>query len=87
MHALVLRLTINDLEGDLEALRGQVVPQLSQSPGFVTGFWTRKGSSGLSMIVFESEDAAKAAGERLRSELPDVASLDEIEVREVVAHA
>jgi hypothetical protein len=39
------------------------------------------------MIVFGSEDAANAAAERLRSDMPDVARLDDIEVREVVAHA
>jgi hypothetical protein len=40
------------------------------------------------MIVFESEDAANAATERFRSEFPAaVATLENIEVREVVAHA
>jgi hypothetical protein len=87
MHALVVRLTINDPQADLEVLRAQVVPQVAQAPGFVTGFWTRKGNQGLSMIVFDSEDAANAAGERLKADIPDVATLDDIEVREVVAHA
>jgi hypothetical protein len=87
MHAVAVRLTITDLDADLDALRGEVVPWASQAPGFVTGFWTRKGNSGLSMIVFGSEDAANAAAERLRSDMPDVARLDDIEVREVVAHA
>jgi hypothetical protein len=87
MHAVVIRLTINDLDADLDALRGHVVPQVAQAPGFVTGFWTRKGNSGLSMIVFESEAAADAATEQVRSGWPAVATLDDIEVREVVAHA
>jgi hypothetical protein len=87
MHALVVRLTIYDPQADLEVLRAQVVPQVAQAPGFVTGFWTRKGNQGLSMIVFDSEDAANAAGERLKADIPDVATLDDIEVREVVAHA
>jgi hypothetical protein len=87
MHAVAVRLTIHDPEADLDALRGQVVPWVSQASGFVTGFWTRKGNSGLSMIVFDSEDAANAATERLRSDMPDVATLEDIEVREVVAHA
>jgi hypothetical protein len=87
MHAVVVRLTINDLEADLEELRGQVVPGVSQAPGFVTGYWTRKGHTGLSMIIFESEAAATAATERVRSVVTDVATVDEVEVRGVVAHA
>jgi hypothetical protein len=87
MHAVVVRLTINDLDADLDALRRQVVPELAQAPGFVSGFWTRKGDSGLSLIVFDSQQAASAAAVELRSRMPDVATLDDIDVREVVAHA
>jgi hypothetical protein len=39
------------------------------------------------MAVFESEDAAKAMSERVPSMVPDVVTLEDIEVREVVAHA
>jgi hypothetical protein len=72
----------------LLVLRDQVVPQVSQAPGFVAGYWTRKGNSGLSMIVFDSEDAAHAGAEGVRSAIPDaMVTLESIEVREVVAHA
>jgi len=87
MHAVVVRLTINDLPADLDALREQVVPQASRAPGFVTGYWTRKGNTGLSMIVFDSEAAAEAAAQTLTASMPDVASVEDIEVREVVALA
>ena len=88
MHAVVVNLTINEPEADLRALRERVVPLVSQAPGFVTGYWTRSGDLGLSMIVFDSKDAADAAAKQLRSTLPDtVATLDNIDVREVVAHA
>jgi hypothetical protein len=87
MHAVVVRLTINDLAADLDALRDQVVPQVSQAPGFVTGFWTRQGNTGLSFVVFDSEAAAGAAADGVRSAMPDVTVVDDIEVREVVAHA
>jgi hypothetical protein len=49
-----------------------------------------EGHTGLSLIVFDSEDAANAAAERVRSVIPDVdaeATIENIEVREVVAHA
>jgi hypothetical protein len=39
------------------------------------------------MVVFESEDAAQAMSERVPSTAPDVVRIEDIEVREVVAHA
>jgi hypothetical protein len=39
------------------------------------------------MVVFESEDAAEAMSERVPSMVPDVVTIENIEVREVVAHA
>jgi hypothetical protein len=39
------------------------------------------------MIVFDSEDAAKAATELVLSGMPDAVTLESIEVRQVVAHA
>jgi hypothetical protein len=89
MHAVVVNLTINEPEADLRALRDGVVPLVSQAPGFVTGYWTRSGDTGLSMIVFDSKDAADAAAEQLRSTLADdtVATVENMDVREIVAHA
>ena len=88
MHALVAHVTIKgDIETSVSQLREQVVPGVSQAPGFVAGYWTRKESTGLSMVVFESEDAAQAMGERLPSMVPDMVTLERVEVLEVVAHA
>jgi hypothetical protein len=87
MHAVVVRVTLSDPEGATGPLREQVVPQVSQAPGFVAGYWTRKENSGLSMVVFDSEEAANGAAERVPAMLPDDVTLDTIEVREVVAHA
>jgi hypothetical protein len=87
MHALIVRVTIHDLERATAELKEQVVPRSSQSPGFVTGYWTRKDNTGLSMLVYESEDAAKAAAEQTQSPNPDAVTIDEVEVREVVANA
>jgi hypothetical protein len=87
MHAVVVKVTVNDESAGLRELREQVVPQISQAPGFVAGYWTRKDDSGLSMVVFESEDAANTASERVRSVVPDAVTLESVEVREVVANA
>jgi len=90
MHAVVVTVTIKDVEAATKALREQVVPRVAQSPGFVTAYWMRKDNSGLSALIYESEDAARAASEQVRSQGspdPDAVTLDDVEIREVVANA
>jgi len=87
MHAVVVNVTINDPEGSEAAVREQVVPRVSQAPGFVAGYWTRKDNSGLSMSVWESESAANIASEMVKSVAPAGVTIDSVEVREVVASA
>jgi hypothetical protein len=87
MHAVVVKVKINDEEAAESHLREQVVPGISQAPGFVAGYWTRKDNTGLSMVMFESEDAAKSASERVPSMVTDAVTVDDIEVREVVVNA
>lgn len=87
MHAVVVNVTITDPEATEAALREQVVPRVSQAPGFVAGYWTRKANGGLSMSVWESEDAANTASEMVRSVVPEGVTVDSVEVREVVASA
>ena len=70
MHAVLVKVSISDVEDSVKELRETVVPRISQSPGFVAGYWTRSedGSNGRSMIVFESEENAQAAaGKRCSS--------------------
>jgi hypothetical protein len=88
MHAVVVRVTIVDMDKAVSSLSEEVVPGISQAPGFVAGYWTRKGDTGLSMIVAESEEAANAIKDRVASFVPaDAVTLEDVEVREVVAHA
>lgn len=87
MHAVLVRVSIDDVEASEAALKEQVVPRVSQQDGFIAGYWTRKDNGGVSMTVWQSEEAAQAASEMVRSfTLPGV-SVDEVDVREVVAHA
>lgn len=88
MHAVVVRVTVTNRDGSAEErLRNEVVPQVSSAPGFHAGYWARKDDSGLAMIIFDSEDTARAAAERVPTTIPDDVSLEEVEVREVVASA
>ncbi len=87
MHAVVVKVTIDEPDAAASMLREETVPAVARAPGFVTGYWTRKGNSGLSMIIFESEDAANAMSEQVRAVAPDAVTIDDVEVREVAAHA
>ncbi|HEX3292912.1 MAG TPA: hypothetical protein VHR38_04165 [Solirubrobacterales bacterium] len=87
MHAVVVTVSISDHDPATRHLNEVVVPGVSQAPGFVAGYWTRKDDSGIGMVIFESEDAAEAMSERVPSMAPDVVTIENIEVREVVAHA
>ena len=92
MHAVVVKVKINDFERGRQFLTEQVVPRVKQAPGFVGGYWTRSedGTGGLSMMVFESEDAARTVAQMIESQAPqddDGVNLEGTEVREVVASA
>ena len=87
MHAVVVKVTLQDREAAEAELHNKVIPAVSQAPGFVAGYWTSKDNTGLSMIVFESEDVAKGASEMIPATVPDTVTLEGVEVREVVGHA
>jgi hypothetical protein len=89
MHAVLVKVSIKDVEGAQKELRETVVPRVSQLPGFVAGYWTRSddGSNGRSMIVFESEAAARTAAEQIGANVPEGVTFESAEVREVVATA
>ena len=87
MHAVVVNVTITDPEGAIAELRDEVVPQVSQAPGFVAGYWVRRpGNKGTAMIVFGTEEQAETAAEQVRMGRPSV-TFDSVEVGEVVGHA
>ena len=89
MHAVVIRATIGEPELAHKGLQEQVVPRVSNAPGLVAAYWTRSDdkTNGVAMIVFESEEAARAAADQLGSAPPpDTVTLDSVEVREVVAN-
>ena len=87
MHAVVVRVTINNREAAQQNLRDVVVPRVSQAPGFVHGFWTWKDNTGLAMVVFESEAAATPMSQQVPNMITPDVTLESVEVREVVAHA
>jgi hypothetical protein len=91
MYALVVRVKVGDVESAQQALEGEVVPRMSGAPGFKAGYWTRVTdggeTNGLSMVIFDSEENAQAAADRVRSMAPETVTVESVEVREVVASA
>jgi hypothetical protein len=84
----VVRVNLSeDDSASLEQLREQVVPRVSQAPGFVSGTWVRLDGErqGTSVIVFDSPDNARGAADQFQP--PEGVSLESIDVGEVVAQA
>src|SRR4029078_10903419 len=66
------------------------IPHLKQAPGFVAGNWVSlDDGAGRGIVVFESEEAARAAAEQIRANPPagDAVTIDSVEIGEVVGHA
>lgn len=89
MHAVVVAVKINDREAATSNLRERIVPQVSQAPGFVAGYWVALGpeKGGRSIVVFESEEAARAVADQIQSMPGDEVTFESVDVGEVVANA
>ena len=86
MHAVVVKVNIADAETSRSELEERVVPAVSGRPGFVAGYWIQLDASrGMSVAVFESEEAATNAAGQIQP--PSAVALDSVEVGEVVARA
>jgi len=68
------------------ALEQEVVPGVSQLPGFVAGYWLEpRDGHGWSTVIFDSEEAARRAAENVR--VPEAVRLERVDARAVIAHA
>ncbi len=65
-----------------------VLPRARNAPGIVSATWTAdEGGRCLNVLVFEDEEAARTAVDRIRSAVrPPFMRVDSIELREVLAH-
>ncbi len=62
MHAVVFQVDMNEGWEDSPEL-DELAKGVRSMPGFVRGTWTTDGKRGLSFLVFESEEAARALAE------------------------
>jgi hypothetical protein len=88
MHAVMVSVTINDPEAATANLRNEIVPRVKQAPGFVAGYWVGlEGGKGRGTMVFESEEAARAVAEQVQQQPGEAATIDSVDVGEVVESA
>lgn len=67
--ALVNNVRIENVDQARGELQSQVIPNVKQAPGFVSGIWTadRDSGRGVGIVVFESREQAEAMLQRLES--------------------
>ena len=89
MHAVVVSVTVNDREAATKNLRENIVPRVSQAPGFVAGYWVALGpeKGGRAVVVFESEEAARGVADEIQALAQDFVTFDSVDIGEVVANA
>lgn len=94
MYAVLIEVDTSgqpDREVGLKNLREQIVPTVSQAPGFQAGYWLRPldDAKGTSLVLFNTQESAETASQALgvgSSPAPGVTVVRK-EVREVVASA
>ena len=94
MHAVNVQVKIDTSQGDLarKMLEEVTVPRAKALAGFRSGTWIRglQGDRGMSVLLFDSEDAARAAAHEIRSVGPPEGSpvtMESVDVFEVLAQA
>jgi hypothetical protein len=94
MHGVVIDVKVDSRrEGEARRMvREMIVPKARAHAGFAAGYWLRAldGDVIRSVHLYDSEDAARAAAEAIRSEGPPPGApvtLESIDTYEVLAHA
>ena len=84
MYAVVTRADVDTQRSDEASamLAGMVVPAATAAPGFSAGYWMRSldHSEGLSVVLFESRQAAEAAAEAQGGGPPPGAPVTQVSV-------
>ncbi len=93
MYAVLIEVNVGDVDRDegLKGLREQIVPAISQLPGFQSGVWLPGNAAGrgLSLTVWDTEANARTMADRFGpgSNPQAGAAIERWEVREVAATA
>ena len=86
MYACLATVSITDYERARRILHDDVLPTVSDIPGFVSGHWLAPVDGvGLEILIFDTEDEARAMAEQMPPgrEFNDFVTVTSVEVREV----
>ncbi len=86
MYAALATVSISDYEHARRILHDDVLPTITDVPGFVSGHWLAPiDGRGLSIMIFETEDEARAMAEQMPPgrEVNEFVTVQSVEVREV----
>jgi hypothetical protein len=91
MYAVVVHIKMDPARGDeaVQMLHDVVVPSSKRARGFNGGYWARSvdGATGLSVEVFETEEAARAFADGAAVPPGAPVTLVSVEVMELMASA
>ncbi len=86
MYACLATVSITDYEHARRILHDDVLPTVSDIPGFVSGHWLAPVDGvGLEILIFDTEGEARAMAEQMPPgrEFNDFVTVQSVEVREV----
>jgi hypothetical protein len=86
MYATLATVTISDYEHARRTLHDDVLPTITDVPGFVSGYWLAPvDGQGTEILVFETEAEARAMAEQMPSGrvVNEYVTVVSVEVREV----
>jgi len=87
MYAALATVSISDYERARQLLHDDVLPTVTDIPGFVSGHWLAPvDGKGIEILIFETEDEARAMAMQMPAgrEVNEFATVESVEVREVV---
>lgn len=86
MHAVVVKVDIEPgrHRESVDALNEHIMPMCKGAPGFVRGTWYGDDKTGVSLMLFESEQSARQTAAQVRSNPEEPAQVTEVQVYEVV---
>ena len=88
MHAVAVKVQVNNYDEARKTLNERVVPMVSSQPGFVCGVWLAPADGkGNSIVVFETEEQARKMSEMVREVAPADVNVEDVSVHEVAAQA
>ena len=86
MYAALATVSISDYERARQLLHDDVLPTVTDIPGFVSGHWLAPvDGKGIEILIFETEDEACAMAAQMPPgrEVNEYVTVDAVEVREV----